>query len=149
MPVLQVDGADLYEAELRAALAHAAGQRSPPRCRGLGHGLGWPHRQPFPRIARHSTNASAWSYLNDGDRVTPPRPRMTMTYPLLGGAHLIALLVTGASKHWALKQAAQSPSDFHVLPVVGLVPGPDSRLLWFLDRAAAADSDTSTTGMSG
>jgi 6-phosphogluconolactonase len=148
MPVLQVDGADLYQVELRAALATRPDSDRRLDAVVLGMGSDGHTASLFPGSAALDERNRLVT-LNDGDRVTPPRPRMTMTYPLLGGAHLIALLVTGASKHWALKQAAQSPSDFHVLPVVGLVPGPDSRLLWFLDRAAAADSDTSTTGMSG
>ena len=147
MPVLQPDGPDRYEAELRAALA-----ARPPSDRRLdavvlGMGPDGHTASLFPGSAALD-ECERWVTWNDGDRVTPPRPRMTMTYPLLGGAHLIALLVTGVSKQRALRQATQRPLDFHTLPVVGVVPAPDSHLLWFLDHDAAGD-DTSATPVSG
>jgi 6-phosphogluconolactonase/glucosamine-6-phosphate isomerase/deaminase len=61
---------------------------------------------------------------------------MTMTYPLLNRAHLIALLVTGASKRAALAQAATNPSNVVSCPVAGVVPAAGSKLLWFLDQNA-------------
>jgi 6-phosphogluconolactonase/glucosamine-6-phosphate isomerase/deaminase len=75
--------------------------------------------------------------VNDGDTVTPPRPRMTMTYPVLNRARLIALLVTGAGKRPALTTLASGTANFRSLPVAGVTPRPDSEMIWYLDRAAA------------
>ena len=60
---------------------------------------------------------------------------MTMTYPTLNRARLIALLVTGPSKRTALA-ALETSTDFHGMPVAGIVPAPGSRMIWFLDEAA-------------
>jgi 6-phosphogluconolactonase len=147
MPVLQTDGAARYEAELRAALAARPDGDRRLDAVVLGMGPDGHTASLFPGSAALDER-ERWVTLNDGERVTPPRPRMTMTYPLLNDAHWIALLVTGASKQSALRQAARHPLDFHALPVVGVVPAPGSRLLWFLDGEAAGD-DTSTTRMSG
>ncbi len=136
MLVLQTDGAARYEAELRAALAERPDDDRRLDAVVLGMGPDGHTASLFPESAALDER-ERWVTLNDGERVTPPRPRMTMTYPLLNDAHWIALLVTGASKRSALKQAAQRPLDFHALPVVGVVPTADSHLLWFLDREAA------------
>ena len=156
MPVLQTDGAGRYEAELRGALAM---QRDSTDSRldavVLGMGSDGHTASLFPGSPALDERKRL-IVLNDGDRVAQPRPRMTMTYPLLDRAYLIALLVTGAGKKMALEQAAENPSDFHAWPVTGLVPAADSRMLWCLDQEAAAKDqeatkvgDTSTTPMSG
>jgi 6-phosphogluconolactonase/glucosamine-6-phosphate isomerase/deaminase len=77
---------------------------------------------------------------NDGERVLQPRPRLTLTYPVLCAARFLAVLVTGASKHAALLAAAQAPDDLHTRPIVGIRPAEDSKLVWYLDRAAADGS---------
>ena len=137
MPVLATDGAQRYEVELREALAtrpEAADRRLDAVLLGMGpdgHTAslfpGTPALNECERLV----------VLNDGDRVASPRPRMTMTYPLLNHAYVIALLVTGTSKRAALEQAAANPSDFNSRPVAGIVPGVGSRLLWFFDEDAA------------
>jgi 6-phosphogluconolactonase/glucosamine-6-phosphate isomerase/deaminase len=76
---------------------------------------------------------------NDGERVLAPRPRMTMTYPILCAARFLAVLVTGSSKHAALLAAAQAPDDLHAHPIVGIRPTDDSKLVWYLDRAAVEE----------
>ncbi len=147
MPVLQTDGAARYEAELRAAMAERRDDDRRLDAVVLGMGPDGHTASLFPESAALDER-KRWVTLNDGEHVTPPRPRMTMTYPLLNDSHWIALLVTGASKQAALREAAQRPSDFHALPVVGVVPASSSRLLWFLDHEAEGD-DTSRTRMSG
>ena len=139
MPVLDViNGAYHYEIELRAALAERrdlAERRLDAVVLGMGADGHTASLFPgSPALAEQERMI----VLNDGDRVTSPRPRMTMTYPLLNRAHLIALLVTGESKKAALERAAAAPSDIAGCPVVGVVPDIGSRLLWFLDREAAA-----------
>jgi 6-phosphogluconolactonase/glucosamine-6-phosphate isomerase/deaminase len=62
---------------------------------------------------------------------------MTLTYPVLCATRFLAVLVTGASKHAALLAAAEAPDDLHAHPIVGIRPAEDSKLVWYLDRAAA------------
>jgi len=139
MPVEKADGAALYEAELRAALA-ARPDANDRRLDAVILGMG-----PDGHSASLFPGSPALDeqerliVLNDGDSVTLPRPRMTMTYPLLNRTHFIALLVTGASKRSALERAAASPLDFRALPVTGIVPAPGSCLLWCLDQGAVSD----------
>ncbi|HEX7500365.1 MAG TPA: 6-phosphogluconolactonase [Polyangia bacterium] len=71
-----------------------------------------------------------------GEQVAPPRPRMTMTFPLLNRARFIALLVTGEGKEAALRRVASAAGDHHTLPVAGVVPAGGSRVIWFLDQVA-------------
>jgi 6-phosphogluconolactonase len=138
LPVLDVNGAYRYEVELRAALAERrdlADRRLDAVVLGMGADGHTASLFPgSPALAERERII----VLNDGDRVTSPRPRMTMTYPLLNRAHLIALLVTGESKKAALERAAAAPSDIAGCPVVGILPGIGSRLLWFLDWDAAS-----------
>jgi 6-phosphogluconolactonase len=137
MPVLAVDGAERYEALLRAALAAGRGMADH-RLDAVVLGMG-----PDGHTASLFPETPALDererlvVLNDGHRVAAPRPRMTMTYPLLNRAYLIALLVTGASKSAVLAQAAANPSNFVSWPVAGVVPAAGSKLLWFLDQNAA------------
>jgi 6-phosphogluconolactonase len=137
MPVLAAGGAMHYEALLRDALAV---RRDPADRRldavVLGMGPDGHTASLFPETPALNERERL-VVLNDGNRVAPPRPRMTMTYPLLNRAHLIALLVTGASKSVALAQTAANPSNFVSWPVAGVVPAAGSKLLWFLDQHAA------------
>lgn len=147
MPVLEKDGAAKYEAELHRALAER-GNANDWRLDAVVLGMG-----PDGHTASLFPESPALDerehlvVVNDGDKVVSPRPRMTMTYPLLNGAHFIALLVTGASKQQALRTVATHPGDFHTLPVSGIAPAADARLCWYLDRAAWPQ-DTTTTSMS-
>jgi 6-phosphogluconolactonase len=116
MPVLAADGAARYEADLRAALA----ERRDLEDRRLdavvlGMGADGHTASLFPGSPALDEQQRL-VVLNDGDRVDAPRPRMTMTYPLLNRARLIALLVTGASKKPALERALAGLLDFHDLP---------------------------------
>jgi 6-phosphogluconolactonase len=137
MPVLAEDGAARYESDLRVALA-ARAEPEDGRLDAVVLGMG-----PDGHTASLFPESPALDesrrlvVLNDGAHVMPPRPRMTMTYPLLNRARLIALLVTGASKQPALARALSNPHDLHGLPVTGIVPAPGSKLLWCLDREAA------------
>jgi 6-phosphogluconolactonase len=137
MPVDKADGASRYEAELCAALVGRP-DANDRRLDAVVLGIGPDGHTAslFPRSPALEEQLRL-IVLNDGDSVTPPRPRMTMTYPLLNRARLIALLATGASKRSALERAAASPLDFRALPVTGIVPAPGSSLLWCLDQEAA------------
>jgi 6-phosphogluconolactonase len=137
MPVLQADGPERYQRELRAAL----GARGDPtdRCLDavvLGMGADGHTASLFPGSPA-LTERERWIVRIDGEGVAPPRPRMTMTFPLLCRARFIALLVTGKEKRAALRRAATDPDSQNALPVARLIPDPGSRLCWFLDDAAA------------
>jgi 6-phosphogluconolactonase len=135
MPVLAADGAQRYEQDLRAALAEDRGGPGSLDAVVLGMGGDGHTASLFPgspAVREHER----WVVLNDGDRVTLPRPRMTLTYPALNRAKRIAILVTGAAKAQTLREVASRPEAHEDLPVTGLVPAPGTRLAWYLDRAA-------------
>ena len=61
-----------------------------------------------------------------------------MTPPILNRAAEIRLLVTGADKAGVLREVLTGPREPERLPVQLVVPEA-GRLVWFLDRAAAAE----------
>jgi 6-phosphogluconolactonase len=130
MPVGLADGDRRYEDDLRRALA-----RGRLDVAVLGMGPDGHTASLFPHSPALDERES-WVRFNDGEYVLAPRPRMTLTYPLLCAARFLAVLVTGASKHAALLAAARAPDDLHTFPIVGIRPAADSQLLWYLDRAA-------------
>ncbi|QNN22537.1 6-phosphogluconolactonase [Planctomycetales bacterium ZRK34] len=131
------DGGDVkYEHDLRAALDN-------PSANGrldlvlLGMGPDGHTASLFPQTPG-LTETERWIIINDGEAVMAPRPRMTMTYPLINNARHIGLLLTGVSKYDMLKQVAASPDDVQRLPVTGVKPArEDTELTWYLDEAAA------------
>ncbi len=138
MPVMQDDGAEHYERDLRDALAER--RDASERCLDavvLGMGADGHTASLFPGTPALDER-ERWIVLNDGEQVAPPRPRMTMTFPLLNHARFIALLVTGEGKQAALRRVAENPDDCRNLPVAGVIPAAGSRMVWFLDRAANA-----------
>ena len=139
MPVMQADGAERYERDLRDALAER--QDASERCLDavvLGMGADGHTASLFPGTPALDER-ERWIVLNDGEQVAPPRPRMTMTFPLLNHARFIALLVTGEGKQDALCRVAENPDNPQGLPVALVVPTAGSRLFWFLDQAALPD----------
>lgn len=66
------------------------------------------------------------------------KPRITMTPPILNRAAEVRLLVTGADKAGALREALLGPSEPERLPVQ-LVAPEAGRLVWLVDHAAAAE----------
>ena len=135
MPVLEARGDLTYERDLVAALA-------PPPHEGaldvavLGMGPDGHTASLFPGSPALDEKTRR-IVINDGTTVTPPRPRMTMTYPTLNSARLIAVLVTGASKQAAVARLASGASDLHALPIAGIVPGKGSEMVWYLDKEAS------------
>jgi 6-phosphogluconolactonase len=65
------------------------------------------------------------------------KPRITMTPPLLNRAAEIRVLVTGPDKAAVLREALEGPREPERLPVQ-LVAPEAGRLIWLVDRAAAA-----------
>lgn len=135
MPVLVENGAQRYEQSLRDALAEDPSGLASLDAVVLGMGGDGHTASLFPGSpALHERDRLV--VLNDGDRVTLPRPRMTLTYPALNRAKLVALMVTGAAKAPTLRQVAIQPDAREALPVTGIVPEPGTRLVWYLDRPA-------------
>ncbi len=132
MPVHERDGDRTYEAELYAAL----GEGGRLDFALLGMGADGHTASLFPESpALHETRRRI--AFNSGDAVAPPRPRMTMTFPLINASRAIAILVTGESKRPALQRIALAQRDVQRLPVTGVEPNhDDGELTWYLDEAA-------------
>jgi 6-phosphogluconolactonase len=64
-----------------------------------------------------------------------------MTFPILNRAAEVRFLVTGADKAAVLKEALVGPREPERLPVQAVVPE-SGRLVWLVDRAAAAQLPT-------
>lgn len=140
MPVLERDGDRAYEIDLREAVRETdvAGV---PRLDYVLLGMGgdghtaslFPHTPALYEKERLVV-------FNDGETVADPRPRMTMTYPLINAARTIAPLVTGSAKHPMLQRiVAAGKSTRHIdgLPITGVQPShDDGELIWYLDHAA-------------
>jgi len=65
------------------------------------------------------------------------KPRITLTPPILNRAAELRVLVTGADKAGVLREALEGTRDPERLPVQLVVPEA-GRLVWLVDRAAAA-----------
>jgi 6-phosphogluconolactonase len=63
--------------------------------------------------------------------------RITMTFPLLNAAQLVMFVVTGAGKAAAVRDVLQPGPGTPELPARMVRPD-DGRLLWIMDKAAAA-----------
>jgi 6-phosphogluconolactonase len=71
---------------------------------------------------------------------TPPPPlvdRVTLTPPAINAAANVIFLVSGGDKAEVLARVLQGPSQPDLLPAQAIRPA-DGRLLWLLDRSAAA-----------
>ncbi len=132
MPVMLPDGDRLYERALDTALAPQAGRLD---LAVLGVGADGHTASLFPNSPALAER-TRWVVTNDGDAVELPRPRMTLTYPTLNSARLIAVLVTSASKRTALARLAAGREDFQSLPIAGIAPSQASTMVWYLDREA-------------
>ncbi len=64
-----------------------------------------------------------------------PPQRITMTYPLINAARVVAVLVTGAAKAATLDRLATGRESRQELPIKGVRPA-RGELKWFLDAAA-------------
>ncbi len=80
--------------------------------------------------------------INAGPSVTPP-DRVTMTFPLLNSARLIAFLALGESKREIIARVAKASvpeptdDDVRALPCLGIRPAAGT-LRWYLDHTACA-----------
>jgi len=127
------DAAEQYEKQLRTALARRAPGEDRLDFVLLGMGDNGHTASLFPHTAVLN-ETTRWVSDCDGPTVTPP-PRVTMTYPLLNNARVIAPLVIGANKAAMITRIATGSDDFHELPIKGIKPT-TGELVWYLDRAA-------------
>lgn len=74
----------------------------------------------------------------------PPAPpmRLTVTLPVLSQSAHTYFLVSGSDKAQALRAASAESADPHVCPAAGVRPN-TGVLLWWVDKAAAADPGAS------
>jgi len=63
--------------------------------------------------------------------------RLSLTYPVLNAAHLIAFLALGADKTGPVGAALSYHPDRHTTPAAGVRPT-DGEVHWWLDGEAAA-----------
>jgi 6-phosphogluconolactonase len=73
----------------------------------------------------------------------PPR-RVTMTYPLINAARVIAVLVSGAAKAPMLQRVAGGRESRDELPIKGVRPV-SGELKWFVDAAACGGGSDDAT----
>ena len=141
MAVLEERGDERYERELREQVGKGkVGERLDFVLLGMG---GDGHTASLFPGSPALGERERWVVFNDGERVVEPRPRMTMTYPVVNGARKIGVLVTGAGKHEMLRKVAQAAEsgvgDALELPILGVRPSEeDGVLTWYLDGEAAA-----------
>lgn len=139
MPVLEADGDRQYESDLRHHLENDEA-RSRLDLILLGMGADGHTASLFPQTPA-LTETRRWVRFNDGDTVADPRPRMTMTYPLINAARRIAVLVTDQNKHATLQHVnatAASGPDVQRYPITGVRPTHESAwMMWYLDYPAA------------
>jgi 6-phosphogluconolactonase len=71
--------------------------------------------------------------------------RLTLTFPILNRARDVLFLVAGADKAAVLREVLDGPADPTRLPAQGVRPAA-GRLVWLVDRAAAAALSGSPAG---
>jgi 6-phosphogluconolactonase len=131
--------AALYEAELARVFAMPAGGRPPIfDLVFLGMGPDGHTASLFP-WSHALTERRRWVVGHHVARLG--QPRITMTPPILNRAAEVRLLVTGADKAGVLREALLGPREPERLPVQ-LVAPEAGRLVWLVDRAAAAELPT-------
>ena len=71
------------------------------------------------------------------DAPKPPPDRLTLTYPVLNAAYEVLFVADGGGKAERVAEVLEGPPDPKRLPSQGVQPE-NGRLVWFLDRPAAA-----------
>ncbi len=90
-----------------------------------------------PALAEHRR----WVVANRVEKLGADR--ITLTWPILNRAADVLFLVAGVDKAAALREVLEGPRDVTRLPSQGIRPGA-GRLVWLLDRAAAAQLTTTS-----
>jgi len=76
----------------------------------------------------------------------PPHPRITLTIPVLNNAEVVLFLVSGRSKAKAVQRTLEAVKPDPQVPAT-LVRPVNGRLIWLLDRHAAADLTVARQGI--
>ena len=95
----------------------------------------------FPHTAGLA-ETGRWVIVNHIPKLTTDR--MTLTYPILNRAYEVLFLVAGTDKATTLAEVLDGPPDPARLPSQAVQPS--GRLLWYLDRSAAALLQLPTEG---
>ncbi len=118
-----------YEAQLRSVLGVGEGEEVPSLDLVLlGIGEDGHTASLFPGTAALQVQ-DRWVTVGEKEG----QPRLTLTYPVLNQAAQVVFLVTGAPKAAIVHKALTTRADLPCQRV-----NPKGRLLWLLDRAAAA-----------
>lgn len=125
----------LYEADLRARFAGAVWPRFDLVVLGLGTDG---HTASLFPGSDALLEKERWTAATEGG--APPRPRVTLTLPVLNNAAAILFLVAGPEKAEALASLL-SPDPQSAVPARRVQP-PRGDVMIFADRAAAADLPT-------
>ena len=139
MIVMDEDGADAYNKQLKDALAGVAEKRLDLVI--LGMGPDGHTASLFPKTEGLS-EVDRLVIFNDGELVIEPRPRMTMTYPVINGARKIMTLLTGTGKFDMLQTIQDEESDPTMYPIMKIKPTyQDGEMFWYMDSAAACGEE--------
>lgn len=74
-----------------------------------------------------------WVVANEVPKLSTTR--ITLTYPVINHARVVAFLVSGESKAQALRQVLRGELDVNTYPAQGIAPK-DGQLLWMVDEPA-------------
>lgn len=134
MPVLEPDGDERYERELRTVLEWR--ERGHDRLDYVLLGMGGDLHTAslFPGSVALEARAGRLVVFNDGPGVVPPR-RMTLTYEMLNASRFLCVLVTGEGKREAIGRLVGGGLERSEAPVTGVRPL-GGVLRWYLDRGA-------------
>lgn len=77
-----------------------------------------------------------------------PPQRVTMTYPLINAARVVAVLVTGSAKAETIRRIAEDHESMEQMPIKGIRPA-GGQLKWFLDAEACAADGAPRAGNDG
>ena len=133
MQVDDPDGARLYSEALHRVLGNRPEGHRRLDMILLGMGPDGHTASLFPHSPAQS-ECALWCTTNAGPTVVPP-DRMTMTYPLINAARMVAVLALGEGKRAMLHTITQPDVSWCDYPILGINPVAGS-LRWYLDRAA-------------
>lgn len=127
--------ADVYQLELQAILPRVANGFPRFDLVFLGMGSDGHTGSLFPRSPA-LYEARRWVVANPVPSL--PHPRITLTFPAIDHAAVIAFLVAGQDKAAMLKEVLTAPKDVILRPAQGVQPAA-GKLLWMADAAALAE----------